>query len=276
MSPHLAYKLLLLWIAALATGFLLLLARPAHGQQLDLAWFDFPGMPGAEYAIDFACDQPDSSYRMVATFTSPVDIPDLMGMEALIGFGVETGPHEFAPPLPDFWHFEGCNAGGLQFGYVRPAGAPVDDPWEFGVPYGSLTGYSVYEGTWSSSITVGASIARYVPTSITAGKPYFAFTLDVLTCLAGTCSGCGAPFRATFSEARLIRANGQVVDLQGWGQVCINMNGWCGVYADAPATAPVAPEQVRAEMQPLPVTSGACAPVPVRPASWGALKIRYR
>lgn len=283
MSPLTAHKLLTLWIAALATGFLLLLATPAHG--LGLAWNGFRNATGVD-AIDLACTT-GGTHELVVDFEVLEPFENLSVLEVRLTLGGFVGGNDPVPPLPAFWHFEtgGCNENGSYGTLIMPADAAGrQNPW--GLGGGAAQMFVQYAPDYPS---VGrgqfiVSIARWTPITLVPGQRYFAFRLVLNTCDADACGGCDLSGGVEASSAILTNTDGQSLYLDGHVPaddplVCMNTGGWCGVInardpiADVEAGRSPAGD---AAFKPVNQVETLCAPVPVRERTWGAVKTLYR
>jgi hypothetical protein len=290
------------------------------GAYVRLSWNTFYGAPGATNAIDFDCNKTDGSYRLVATFLPQNVIGNLSNfgaLEAEIDFRVPKNIAPFPlppmrPPLQPFWHFEsgGCNEGSIVLGINMPSGGTgILNPWgPSGFASSAFLSYapdSPLQGVGRVLVT----IIRSTPYSLTVGREYFAFTLDVTMCGAESCAGCSEEMEAVFVRAILLDPTGtEFLGLEDEatpgsdGRVCLNTGGWCGVsgppiaLSGAAATSPEPsvrnamngePASARGfvkaarpgpEFLPVPARTdiSPCDVVPTRAQTWGTLKMRYR
>jgi hypothetical protein len=284
MSPQLAHRMFLLWIAALATGFLLLLARPAHG--VGLAWNAFAGTPGSSNEIDLACTT-GGFHELVVDFEVPQTFVDVNLLEVTIALGGIQYPNEPPlPPLAPFWHFEpgGCDENGSQVSLEMPADpAGRENPWGF---YSSAaTAYLSYAPD-SPSAGRGrfvVQIVRSSPTTLVPGQRYFAFRLILNTCDADACDGCDLPGAVVVTSAVVGGPSQQPYALNPFDSgdnpfVCMNGES-CGITAAANPISPIETSTgsvSEVHLQPIRHVENLCAPTPARARTWGSVKTQYR
>jgi hypothetical protein len=238
-----------------------------------LSWRAPRDQAGSVNVIPLACQQADSSYRLFATFVPPTDLPDFSGMEAIVDFGYFTPPHGSSPPLAPFWHFEtgGCNDVGLFFDYRTGAGTGLPNPWSSAF-FQQVSYAPDYPQPGVGRLRI--SFYRSTPIALQAGVEYFAFTLDLSTCLAGSCTGCDEDLGVYFVEAGLV-GESQSTLVQGINDrslACINS---CVAYSSVLAGEP----GIRSDQgafQPVSNTSAVCLATPVQISTWGQLKVVYR
>lgn len=199
----------------LLAGALALVASSAFAQGgIDLSIGGCPGNAGVvgtdfSSAINAACAG-GTSVTVVATFQPQENIPDLVGIDAIldaqVGGDLTTN---------GFWNFDalGCNGLALGSSHVRPGGCTSP----------------AYTATWNLSgageaitaVNRGLAIERIVFScnrpgilAVTAGQKLFASTITIDGSTAsesgGTCSGCSAPFFLVWNIARP-GSNGSVV-----------------------------------------------------------------
>jgi hypothetical protein len=276
------------------------------GAEVSLSWNTFRNAPGSADALDFDCTNTKASYRLVATFTPREDVPDFGAMEAVISLSylVPGFPYP-ATPLQPFWHFErgGCNEGNIVLGNTMPAdGGGIENPWALSPALFVELSYapdSPYQGVGR----LLATIIRTSPHPLTAGKEYFAFTLDVTMCGATSCPGCSdRNIGLSFDPAALRRVDGTLLSLLSSSDP--GSEPW--VYLNNSSFGAQAPQSVGAgsdhamaviaaangdgstfvrsathdgtKFIPVPprTNESPCDEVPARQRTWGTLKLMYR
>lgn len=264
----------------IVAGWVGLAVVPA-GANTSLSWNTFRGDPGWSDGLNLACSHPDSSYRLVATFATPEAVPEFEVLEARVVLGYPSGyPPLPLPALSPFWHFEqgGCNEGWMVLGDTKPpGGADVVTLWGSGGQFVDAFLQYAPDTPIAGRGRFRVTMVRQTPASLEVDRPYFAFTLDLVSCAASSCAGCGEAIGVEFADAFLYGADGQVVavaDLGGEGYVCANPGPYCSVVA-ADAT-PRDAEISDAAFLPVPKVDSMCDPTPARHRTWGELKVLYR
>jgi hypothetical protein len=246
----------------------------ASAQYTTLGWQNVRDQPGWVYMLDPACEQPQASHRLFATFRPAENLGEFVGMSATIDLGyAPPGPHPApSPPLAPFWHFEpdGCNEGALTVGSAMPAGTGLASPWSAG----TITQVAYAPDYPQPGRGRRISLLRSSPTALVAGTEYFGFTIDLSMCMGQVCGGCSdTEFRMEFvsadlygvSQASYVSSNGQD------SGVCINL---CTIAS--PFGPPTDPSISSPSFHPVANAAQLCEPTPARAATWGELKVLYR
>jgi hypothetical protein len=269
-------RFVLLLVAACATSSI------AHAQLspgFALSWNDCIGLPGAAQNLDYACDgsRDGNPFRLVVTFTPPSDLGQFVGMQVYLG--MRTG----LPTLPDWWRLgaDECRAAlanGGGFGIAFPgsragigtgtAGACID-LWA-----GANTGGGL---RWTSDTQIACSrfycseypapgqgalqlaFARDTSVPLQAGQRYLIAPILLDPSNPDSCAGCATPACLFVHAVELYQNAGQVPPQQD-------------VYYMRETS-----ERQYVTWQNGGIIGNGCPlEVPVRRATWGAIKAIYR
>jgi len=245
--------------------------RTAAQSGTTISWGAVHDQPGSTMVIPLACQQADQVHRLYATFTSAQDVSDFIELDAIVDFGYFPPPHETPPPLAPFWHFEsgGCNELGLSFDPRGGAATGLPTPWtsvrQWDAQYAPDFG-----GPGRGRLHI--TISRSTPVSLQAGTEYFAFTIDLSTCMAGICGGCSDFVGIHFAQAALIGATEYSI-VTGDNPLSLACANQCVVYS---SLAEPAMAVSGGAFRPLSNLDGPCLVTPAQRATWGQLKVVYR
>jgi len=253
-------------------GVLALLGSPATtAAQTTIAWGAVHGQPGSATVIPLACQQADQTHRLYATIIPSEALSDFIEMDAIVDFGYFAPPHQTAPPLAPFWHFEsgGCNELGLSFDPRGGAATGLPTPWT-SLRQWSATYAPDFGGPGRGRLQI--TIARSTPMSLQAGTEYFAFTIDLSTCMAAICDGCSDDVGIYFAQAALLGATSYYVATgNSLSMACANT---CVSYSSLVEPAMAVSE---AAFRPVSNLDGPpCLATPATSTTWGQLKVVYR
>jgi hypothetical protein len=265
---------LLLAVAACATSSL------AHAQLspgFALSWNNCIGLPGAAQNLDYACDgsRDGNPFRLVVTFTPPSDLGQFVAIYVYLGVRTTV------PTLPDWWRFGAgeCRYGLMAFPGSRAgigtgaAGACID-PWA-GANTGGGFQWTSDEGMFCSrfgcspapapgSGALLLAFARDTSVPLQAGQRYLIAPIlldpvDPNSYADPLCAGCAAPACLFVRAMELYQIAGQVPPQQD-------------VYYMRETS-----ERPFVTWQGGGVSGNECPlEVPVRRATWGAIKAIYR
>ena len=265
---------LLLAVAACATSSL------AHAQLspgFALSWNNCIGLPGAAQNLDYACDgsRDGNPFRLVVTFTPPSDLGQFVAIYVYLGVRTTV------PTLPDWWRFGAgeCRYGLMAFPGSRAgigtgaAGACID-PWA-GANTGGGFQWTSDEGMFCSrfgcspapapgSGALLLAFARDTSVPLQAGQRYLIapILLDPVDPNADpdpSCIGCATPACLFVRGMDLYQIAGQTPPQQD------------GYYMRETN------ERQFVTWQNGGISGNGCPlEVPVRRATWGAIKAIYR
>ena len=251
-------KRLLLSASALLVA--ITVSSVAHAAGINLAWTDCKGDGGASNRA-FACNVNTGTNTIVVSFVAPAGVTGMSGNELVIDVITTTSP------LPAWWQFKNastCRQNALSTNFVAP-GTLVNcvDAWN-GQAAGGIGAYTQVApgGGWSIPGAVQAQHARMViaiatpaPGPIDADVEYFSGNVLInnsKTVGTGACAGCTDPVCIVLNSLKIT---------QGVG------------VGDFTLSTPVSANSNMVTFQ----GSGAdCNAVPVRNATWGAVKSLYR
>jgi len=198
------------------------LAPTAHAQ-INLAWNDCITKPGAAANIDYACDGSRNGhpFRLVASFIAPIDLPEFVGTQMVIGLASmlgSEGPN--LAPMTDWWRLGigECRDGNLIFpaptvGMGNGATGACQNPF-----LGAFTAGG-FEYTYGPNnpdrVRLVTAFARDTPIALTKGQQYLAgvITLDTIGDVAGDgvaiCTGCCERRAIILDQMELYQVAGQ-------------------------------------------------------------------
>jgi hypothetical protein len=227
---------------------------------LDMAWTDCVGDATPVTNMAFSCASNTGAHTLVCSFVAPTGITRFAGAEVFIDLISQS------TPLPAWWGFYtagSCRQGSLAVnaGYTG-SGAGCSNVWATAPGAGAIAGYG-NPAVALPTITAGNS-ARYATldaafalspgseVALTAGTQYFLanVTLDnVGSTGVGSCAGCADPVCISFTR------------------VLLSQPGQPDFYLSTPGASSLVTWQG---------TGADCSAVPVRRATWGAIKSLYR
>ena len=252
----------LLLRSAATAALVLMTASMAHAQAaLNMAWTDCVGDATPVTNMAFACNTNAggvNAHTLVLSFIAPAGIDSLNGAEMWVDIISQS------TPLPAWWNAQsgGCRAGaiGVNFAYGG-AGTCIDSYTGAGV--GGVAGWNVpvswlptINGSNSAQYTVldfAAAVPQGSELACVQGSEYFVGNVSILntkTTGTGLCAGCTDPVCLSFTRCLLTQPAPAIpiyISTPGTNSLVT----WQGVGAD-------------------------CAAVPVRKATWGAIKSMYR
>jgi len=182
--------------------------------------------------------------------------------DSFVGMDVDLDLIVNDPGLPDWWHFESCNASGFALTLARNSALCVGalSPW--GTQNAGGAGFTPSTHGPNTGHFHGAA-ARSLPFKLNAATNYFAFNLDFYSDnssdAGGPCAGCARGANLVWNSASITN---------------VRSIGGSGIEA---APYPVSGPGIRSDC----VTWGAGAPngcqaTPTRSRTWGQLKSLYR
>jgi len=176
-------------LAALA---LVSLAVPALAEPgLRLSW-DHCAADGRVANKAFACNTNAGSDQLVASFESPVGMPDCVGLEPTLHIQSSNDV------LPPWWNFapSACRTSGLGYEYSPAAAGGCAYAYHPNVSGGAAGDLAGRNGPGSLVVRSGVWARIDEPFAILPGTEYFAFTFLIRhskTVGSNTCSGCSVP-----------------------------------------------------------------------------------
>ena len=240
-----------------------LTAAPAHAQPgpgVALSWNHCFGEGTGAWSRSFACNTNSGFEELVGSFAIAEDMVNVSGNEIVVDLSTAY-PYVYmpvppsGPPLPEWWKFRNagtCRQTALSASFSADPGNTVCQDWGQGGQVGGIGAYNIdFAGQGTARIVMAVAVPVSGLQSLFAGTEYYSFTLRVThvkTVGTGACGGCSSPIYVTFNSIK--------------------------VTTDTPAN-------IRVYSGPLNGSDSNFAswnqsPVPVRTASWGALKSRYR
>lgn len=229
---------------------------------INMAWTDCRGDGGVTNRA-FACASNTGSNTMVVSYVAPAGVTGLTGNELVVDVISTTSP------LPAWWQYKNastCRQTALSANFTAP-GSIVNcvDYWS-GQAAGGIGAYTQVApgGGWTIPLGVEAQHARMViaiavPAGavgpIDADVEYFSANIvfnNTKTVGTGACAGCADPVCIVLNSVKLTQAVG---------------------IGDFTLTTPTA---VGANLVTWQGTGADCNAVPVRNATWGAVKSLYR
>ena len=183
----------------------LLFATAAHAGTLNLRWNACLGDGGVQNRA-FACDTDLESEQLVASFSLPAAMENVMGVDCFINIDFQGAA------LPAWWEFVGaggaCRLTSLVATSTLPAGASsCIDFANF-----ARDAYFVYQAAPSGPNTARLEVVSpVIPNGffpLAAGQEYLAFTLTIdhqKTVGARGCGGCLVPACLGLNPIRLLR-----------------------------------------------------------------------
>jgi hypothetical protein len=235
-------------------------AAPAHTQHypgVALRWNHCFGEGTGLFNRTFACDTNVGFEELIGSFAIGEDMLNVSGNEIVID--VFTGATLPIPPtsgpLPEWWMFRNpgtCRQAALGILFAADPGDVVCQDWGAGVQVGALGAYIIdFRGPGTARIKAGVAVPPDAVQALHPGNEYYSFTLRIRhdkTVGTGSCAGCRTQMFLAFIGIRVTTPttaddrfyagpiNGTDSDYVSWGS----------------------------------------SPVPVRAASWGAVKLLYR
>lgn len=171
-----------------------------------LTW-DQCAADGGTLLRTFDCNANTGVDELVCSFVAPPDIPDLVGVEALVAV-ILCGQ----PSWWQVWGSGACRANSLTLDLLPPDNASACvDTWQ-GRALGSINLTYQYNPNYDYSygrLSVALAVPPQAATALTEGGEYFAFRLRInhaKTLGTGACPGCGNPAALVMSELVLYRA----------------------------------------------------------------------
>ncbi len=216
---------------------------------INLSWDDC-GEAG-EINKTFACNtNVGAPFVLVASFTPPSGINQLVGIEAVVDFRTSV------PMIPDWWwHGVGYCRGttGLSVSSDFTAGpASCDDYWG-GLAAGGFFYEPQYLGPDRARLSYQTAIAPGNEGPVSTDIEYYAFKVNLLrskTTGTGSCSGCAVPMCIVLTSIQLVQP-----DEAGFNPV-MNLPkdrgfvSWQGITPNCPNFTPVLASLVSAEVEP--------------------------
>ena len=246
-------------LVASALGCLLTTA-PAHAQfhaGVALRWNQCYGEGTGLYDRTFACATNTGFEELVGSFMIGEDMVNVSGNEIVVD--VSTAPPYFlpvsGPPLPEWWKFKNsgtCRQTALIAMFTADPGNVVCQDWGAGQQVGGLGAYNIdFRGPGTARILAVVAVPPAALQALSAATEYYSFTLRIThikTVGTGACGGCSTPIYITLNSINVTTdtlANNRLYSGPLDGTVSDRV-AWNAL------------------------------PVPVRAASWGAVKSLYR
>lgn len=244
-------RMVVMVIAALVTSWLVPGAVSA-GPGLYLSWNDCPLSAASTSGMVGPCVD-DAWEELVVSFELASPCDSVIALDAVVD--VQSA----AAALPPWWAYappSGCHYGGLIESADFLGLAACADFWQGLATYGGPPVYVQAPRGRSDQSRILASFAVLSSRrlSLAAGIRYYAARLVFHNDPTGACAGCETPACLVLNSIRLIRPPGTVggdIVLESPGAPDSNHATWQSPQAD-------------------------CSAVPVRPVSWGRLKLLYR
>ena len=251
-------KRLLLSASALLVA--ITVSSVAHAAGINLAWTDCKGDGGLSNRA-FACNVNTGSNALVVSFVAPAGVTGMSGNELVVDVISTTSP------LPAWWQMKNastCRQNSLSTNFVAPGSlANCLDAWS-GQGAGGIGAYTQVApgGGWTIPTINEAQHARMViaiatasPGPIDADAEYFSGNIlinNAKTVGTGACVGCTEAVCIVLNSLKITQGVG-IGDFTLSTPVTAGSNivTWQGIGAD-------------------------CNAVPVRNATWGAVKSLYR
>jgi len=239
-----------------------LLAFPASVARADgalnLAWTNCYGDGTPVSNMVFACNSNSGSHALVASIVAPTGATQLTGVEIFLDLV------SMSAPMGNWWalfNAGSCRATSLTTDFVYGGSGPgCRTLWTAPPASGGIFSYSspgfipvLPSNVWSqhSEIDIATTMPPAAPLAMTPGSEYFIANVRIdnaLTTGTGACAGCTDPVCIAFTYAILSQASGNVLVNTSSMNSAVT---WQGTGAD-------------------------CGSVPVRKATWGAIKSLYR
>jgi len=227
-----------------------------------IRWDQCYGEAGALANKNFACNTNTGSERLTVSCWSPDTMAYVTGYEFLVQIASASAS------LPAWWQYKNtgtCRAVALTFNTTRDpvwAGCPIVAPSEFG----NIAAYRTGEGGYSTTARLigAAGVAPDAPFDIDpADGEVFLFNLMIShtkTVGTGACAGCTIPVCLAIERMKYVGPNARFKSYSGSknhdGEWFVSWQGGAGVVSGTGEGCPAA--------------------VPVRNATWGAIKTLYR
>ncbi len=235
---------------------LALMAPAARAAGFDLRWDACPGDGGVSNR-NFACDTEAGMNTLVASFRLDQPINSVALIEGVLDLIVANGQ-----PVPAWWDFISCRPGSLNADATIYATAAACADWSPGTGFAGVIGYdgsgSIAPGDQASHRRIKVACTHDVPQpNLAASQDYFLFNVQIDNFLTidtggGECAGCSLPACIVLNSLRFLNTSFQVTLLETPNSAGSNFATWQG-------------------------GSGAnCMSVPVKQATWGAIKSLYR
>ena len=187
------------WIILL---FIVALPAPAEAQSAGVAlrWDKCYGEGIGPTVRTFACDTNAGRDRLVGSFMTGTDLPEVTGLE--IALDLSTAPlfsdgGVGGPPIPAWWTFKtagSCRPSALQLDVTPDAANQVCRAWSEGQLLGAIATYTVGQyGPTTARLLMGVAAGSEALGSVVAGMEYSGFTLNishVSSVGSASCSGC--------------------------------------------------------------------------------------
>ena len=187
---------------AVLLSFVLLaaIARPAHGDGVNLAWSNCAGAATSSAARSFTCDDDSRNFTVVASFVAPSGISQFSALDAEIEIVSDAGQ------VPDWWLSDGgCRDGVIAVATTLPGLSGCVSPWNAQVL--SIYRFDPPSGGREKLRVVVAKSSNYG--QLTSGRHYYAFTLNLLTTGSGPgCPGCDTGMCLVFNSVKLDQTDG--------------------------------------------------------------------
>jgi hypothetical protein len=243
--------------ALLALAVLAFSATRAEAAGFDLAW-NACAADGGVSNRDFACDTDDGVHMLVVSCQLDQSLSTVVVVEGVLDLIVANGQ-----PVPDWWDYNNCRVASLNADVtIDPAAVNCTD-WSAGTAFGGILGYdetgSIALGDMASHRRIKVACTNPPPGgSVTANDNHFIFNVIIdnfstVDMGGGNCPGCTLPVCIVLNSLRFTTFSPTtVIDVTTARVPGSNFATWQG-------------------------GAGAnCANVPVKQATWGAVKALYR
>ena len=209
---------------------------------INLFWNDCGLGATAASTRTFACNTNDGFHVLTVSFMSPLSIPDVNGLAAIIDLSADECP------MKSWWEFKNlgsCRQTALSVtsALLQGQGACAD-PWQGQ----GLAVFSAYVMPYNSNlrrsrILASVALPTTFATAIDADTEYYGLNLVIRnqrTVGPGACAGCGEPVCLSLQEVMLTSSNSG--DMRISNPLQDNFAGWQGKTrcpcVDCPPDAP--------------------------------------
>ncbi len=231
----------------------------AQGAGVALRWDACFGEGTGVLNKSFACDTNAGSERLIGSFISAIDIPDVTGNEVILDLFTSTSYPWNLPtgsvPMPAWWEFKKagtCRLSSVSTNVIADPTNSVCQDWSQGLAASGFFYKALARGTGTARIGLITAIPLANAAQVSAGVEYYSFTLVILhdnTVGTGSCGGCNVPMGIWFNSVKVLSVLPQDDRI---------LAGAVDGY-----------KAYEVHWQPIPFT------VPVRRTAWGAVNALY-
>jgi hypothetical protein len=237
-------------------------ASPARAQPAGVAlrWDACFGEGTGALNKSFACDTNEGAERLIGSFISATDIPDVTSNEVLLDLFTSSGyPWNwptYSVPMPAWWEFKTagtCRQSSVSMNVIADPTNSVCQDWSQGLAASGFAFSTQFRGTGTARIVMVSAIPAANAAQIMAGLEYYSLTVVIFhdkTVGTRSCGGCNVPMGIWFNSVKVVSV------LRQDNRTLVGpVNG-----SDA--------HEVHWQSGP--------STVPVRRTAWGAVKALYR